>query len=78
LTASQLHHSLSSPLPLPYSSKLLKNDAAHGLTVSPPNRDKLTMRSKQLKPLHLIFSVSKDGAKISMIFQQPAGAYTRT
>jgi hypothetical protein len=28
---------------------MLKNDVAHGLTVSPPNRDKLTMRSKPLK-----------------------------
>jgi hypothetical protein len=30
---------------------LLKNDAAHGLTVSLPNRDKLTMRFKPLKSL---------------------------
>ena len=34
--------------------RLLKNDAAHGLTVSPPNRDKLTMRFKPLKSLHLM------------------------
>jgi hypothetical protein len=27
------------------ASRLLKNDGAHGLTVSPPNRDKLTMRA---------------------------------
>ena len=44
---------------------MLKNDVAHGLTVSPPNRDKLTMRSKPLKSLDLILSLSKDEAKIS-------------
>jgi hypothetical protein len=43
-------------------SRLLKNDAAHGLTVSLPNRDKLTMRFKLLKSLGLILSLSKDEA----------------
>ena len=32
-----------------HESRLLKNDAAHGLTVRPPNRDRLTMRVKPLK-----------------------------
>jgi len=41
---------------------MLRNDAAHGLTVSPPNRDKLTMRFKSLKSLGLILSLSKDEA----------------
>jgi two-component system response regulator len=41
-------------------SRMLKNDVAHGLTVSPPNRDKLTMRFKPLKELDLILSLSKD------------------
>ena len=36
--------------------QLLKDDVAHGLTVSPPNRDRLTMRANQLKPLNLILS----------------------
>ncbi len=43
----------------------LKNDAPHGLTVSTPNRDKLTMRFKPLKSLGLILSLSKDEAKNS-------------
>ena len=38
---------------------MLKNDVAHGLTVSPPNRDKLTMRAKPLKTRDLILSLSK-------------------
>jgi hypothetical protein len=42
------------------TSRLLKNDVAHGLTVSAPNRDKLTLRSKPLKSLHLMLSLSKD------------------
>jgi hypothetical protein len=33
--------------------------------VSPPNRDKLTMRINSLKTLNLILSLSKDEAKIS-------------
>ena len=41
---------------------------AHGLTVSPPNRDELTMRSKPLKSLHLILSLPKDAAWISAFF----------
>jgi hypothetical protein len=36
---------------------MLKNDVAHGLTVSPPNRDKLTMRFKPLKRLDFILSL---------------------
>ncbi len=39
---------------------MLKNDVAHGLTVSPPYRDKLTMRFKPLKKRDLILSLSKD------------------
>ncbi len=39
--------------------RLLKNDVPHGLTVSPPNRDKLTMRFKPLKTRDLILSPSK-------------------
>jgi hypothetical protein len=39
---------------------MLKSDAAHGLMVSLPNRDKLTMRFKPLKRLDLILSLSKD------------------
>jgi hypothetical protein len=35
---------------------MLKNDLAHGLTVSLPNRDKLTMRAK-LGQLDLIFVI---------------------
>ena len=46
------------------SSSLLKNDVAHGLTVSLPNRDRLTMRSNPLKTLNLILSLSKDEAQI--------------
>jgi hypothetical protein len=38
---------------------MLKNDVGHGLTVSQPNRDKLTMRSSPLKTRHLILSLSK-------------------
>ena len=47
-----------------HSCRALKNDAAHGLIVSPPNRDKLTMRINSLKTLNLILSLSKDEAKI--------------
>ena len=47
---------------------MLKNDVAHGLTVSPPNRDKLTMRSKPLSTLGLILSLSKDEATDSCFF----------
>jgi hypothetical protein len=50
------------------TGRLLKNDAAHGLTVSPPNRDKLTMRFKPLKSPHVILSLSKDEAGISALF----------
>jgi hypothetical protein len=39
---------------------MLKNDVAHGLTVSAPNRDKLTMMFRPLKRLDLILSLSKD------------------
>jgi hypothetical protein len=41
------------------SSRMPKHDVAHGLTVSPPNRDKLTMRAKPLKTRDLILSLSK-------------------
>ena len=51
---------------------MLKIDVAHGLTVSPPNRDKLTMRPKPLNTLGLILSLSKDEATDSALFQQPA------
>jgi len=43
---------------------MLKNDAAHGLTVSPPNRDKLTMSltsswaCRRMKPKFQAFSAS--------------------
>jgi hypothetical protein len=47
---------------------MLKNDVAHGLTVSPPNRDKLTMRLKPLKRLDLILSLSKDEDTFSGFF----------
>ena len=47
---------------------MLKNDVPHGLTVSPTNRDKLTMRAKPLKTRALILSPSKDEAKISCFF----------
>ena len=47
---------------------MLKNDASHGLTVSLPNRDKLTVRFKPLKSLHLILSLSKDEAGFSAFF----------
>ncbi len=50
------------------TSRILKNDVAHGLTVSPPNRDKLTMRAKPLKTRGLILSLSKDEAKILCFF----------
>jgi hypothetical protein len=54
---------------MPYGfNKLLKNDAAHGLTVSPPNRDKLTMRINALKTLNLILSLSKDEVWIFAFF----------
>jgi hypothetical protein len=56
---------LGKPAKLHETSRLLKNDAAHGLTVSPPNRDRLTMRVKPLKTLDLILSLSKDEAGIS-------------
>jgi hypothetical protein len=42
------------------TSRLLKDDIAHGLTVSPPNRDKLTMRLNSLKTLNIILSSPKD------------------
>ena len=41
-------------------SRMLKSDVAHGLTVIPPNRDKLTMRAKPLKTRNLILSLSKE------------------
>jgi hypothetical protein len=47
---------------------MLKNDVAHGLTVSLPNRDALIMRAKTLKTRDLILSLSKDEAKISCFF----------
>ena len=47
---------------------MVKNDVAHGLTVSLPNRDRLTMRTKPLKTHDLILSLSKDEAKISCFF----------
>ena len=47
---------------------MLKNDVAHGLTVSLPNRDRLTMRFNPFKTLGLILSLSKDEAKISCFF----------
>jgi hypothetical protein len=47
---------------------MLKNDVAHGPTVSPPNRDKLTMRFKPLKRLDLILSLSKDEDTFSGFF----------
>ncbi len=37
-----------------------KRDVAHGLTVSLPNRDRLTMSINPLKTLDLILSLSKD------------------
>jgi hypothetical protein len=46
----------------------LKNDAAHGLTASSPNRDKLTMRFKPLKSFALILSLSKDEVWIFAFF----------
>ena len=52
----------------PGLNRLLKNDAAHGLTVSAPNRDKLTMRINSLKTLDLILSLSKDEARLSGFF----------
>ena len=47
----------------------LKRDVAHGLTVSPPNRDRLTMRTKPLIMLNLILGLSKDGAKFPRFFR---------
>jgi hypothetical protein len=41
-------------------TRRLKNDVADGLTVSLPNRDKLTMRSKPLRSLYVILSLSED------------------
>ena len=41
------------------TSRMLKNDVAHGLTVSSSNRDKLTMRAKPWKTRDLILSLSK-------------------
>ncbi len=47
-----------------YASRPLLDltDAAHGLMVSLPNRDKLTMRAKPLITLGLILTLSKDEA----------------
>jgi len=56
-------HSRTAPL-----TGCWEKGVAHGRTVSPPNRDKLTMRSKPLKLLYLILSLSKDGAKIFAFF----------
>jgi hypothetical protein len=54
---------------MPYgSSRFLKKDVAHGLTVRPPNRDKLTMRINALETLNFILSLSKDEAKDSCFF----------
>ncbi len=47
---------------------MLKNDVAHDLTVSPPNRDKLTMRLKPLKRLDIILSLSQDEDTFSGFF----------
>ena len=54
------------------SSRTFQLTVAHGLTVRPPNRDKLTMRAKSLKARDLILSLSKDEASDFMLFQQPA------
>jgi hypothetical protein len=62
---------------------MLKNDLAHGLTVSPSNRDKLTMRFKPLKGLDLILSLSKDEdtfsgiVSILLVFTLPVTAPLR-
>jgi hypothetical protein len=40
--------------------------------VSPPNRDKLTMRSKPLRSPYLILSLSKDEALIFAFFADGA------
>jgi hypothetical protein len=54
---------------MPYGfKKLLKDDAAHGLTMSPPNRYKLTIRANALKTLNLILSLSKDEVWIFAFF----------
>jgi len=58
-----------------------KNDVSHGLTVSPPNRDKLTIRTKPLITLNLILSLSKDElvegwGQFSTLFQHPVRAQT--
>jgi hypothetical protein len=51
------------------ANRLLKNDIAYGLTVSPPNRDKLTMRKNLLKTHpELVEGWSQD----FMLFQPPA------
>jgi hypothetical protein len=57
--------------------RLLKDIVAHGLTVSPPNRDKLTMRSKPLKSLAPILSLSKDEGLDFRLFQQPVEGLIR-
>jgi hypothetical protein len=44
-------------------TRLANFDIAHGLTVSLPNRDKLTMRISLLKTLDLIPTLSRDEAK---------------
>jgi hypothetical protein len=54
VTGSRLAHYVHEP------NRMLKNDVAHGLTVSPPNGGKLTMRFKSLKRLDLILRLSKD------------------
>ena len=57
---------------------MLKNDVAHGLTVSPPNRDKLTIRLKPLKRLDLILSLSKDEDTFSGFFNILLGRSRQT
>ncbi len=56
---------------------MLKNDAARGLIVNLPNRDKLTMRLKPLKTRDHILSLSKDEALVSAVFSilQSAAPY---
>ena len=46
---------------------MLKNDVAHGLTVSPPNRQ-AHHEGQAVETLDLILSLSKDEAKISCFF----------
>jgi hypothetical protein len=64
---------------------MLNSDLTHGLTVSPPNRDKLTMRAKPLKTRDLILSLSKPHpslskgeAKISCFFSSLLSKVFRT